>query len=135
MSEHHPYLQRCLELGAMAAAEGESPVGSLIVKDGTILGEAFEKSRQLKDITRHAEVLAVMDALARHGSCDGATLYTNVEPCILCSYVIRHHKIGKVVFSRYSGELGGAGSRYAILTAEDIVKWGKAPAVEVIADI
>ena len=47
------YMDRCLELAALAAAEGESPVGSVIVKDGQIIGEAYEKSRQLKDITRH----------------------------------------------------------------------------------
>ncbi|AWO02182.1 nucleoside deaminase [Chitinophaga alhagiae] len=129
MKEHAVYMQRCLELAAMAAAEGESPVGSVIVKEGRVLGEAFEKSRQLKDITRHAEVLAIMNAVEEHGSCEGAVLYTNAEPCILCSYVIRHHKIAAVVFSQYSGELGGAGSRYPILTAEDINAWSKPPQV------
>lgn len=131
MNEHHPYMQRCLELAAMAAAEGESPVGSVLVKDGIVLGEAFERSRQLKDITRHAEVLAIMDAVQKHGSCEGATLYTNVEPCILCSYVIRHHKLACVVLGKLSGELGGAGSRYPILTAGDITAWSNPPAVRI----
>ncbi|CAL1517477.1 deaminase [Chitinophaga sp. MM2321] len=131
MDKHHPYMQRCLELAAMAAAAGESPVGSIIVKDGMVLGEAFEKSKQLKDITRHAEVLAIMDALQRHDNCAGATLYSNVEPCILCSYVIRHHKIAEVVFSKHCGELGGTGPRFNLLTAPDIAAWGAAPVVTV----
>ena len=128
MDHHTPYMQRCLELAAQAAARGESPVGSLVVKDGIVLGEAFEQSRRLKDITRHAEVLAIMDALQKHGSCAGATLYTNVEPCILCSYVIRHHRLAEVVFAKASGELGGTG-QYGILIAADILSWGPPPVV------
>ncbi|WP_238386447.1 nucleoside deaminase [Chitinophaga rupis] len=128
MDIHAPFMQRCLELAARAAAEGESPVGSIIVKDGMILGEAYEKSKQLKDITRHAEVLAVLDALQRHGSCAGATLYSNVEPCALCAYVIRHHRISRVVFTQTCGQLGGT-ARFDVLTAHDITTWGPPPEV------
>ncbi len=129
MEKHQRYLQRCMELGAQAAAAGESPVGSILVKDGVIIGEAFEKSRQLKDVTRHAEVLSVMDAVEKHGSCAGATLYTNAEPCILCSYVIRHHKIAEVIFSKFCGELGGTGGKFNLLTTNDISTWAEAPVV------
>jgi tRNA(Arg) A34 adenosine deaminase TadA len=125
------YMDRCLELAALAAAEGESPVGSVIVKDGQIIGEAYEKSRQLKDITRHAEALAVIDAVKKNGSVAGATLYTNVEPCLLCSYVIRHHRIARVVYSKACGELGGTNPRFNLLTADDIKAWGSAPVVSV----
>ena len=128
------YMDRCLELAALAAAEGESPVGSVIVKDGQIIGEAYEKSRQLKDITRHAEALAVIDAVKKNGSVAGATLYTNVEPCLLCSYVIRHHRIARVVYSKACGELGGTNPRFNLLTADDIKAWGSAPVVSVYPD-
>ncbi|HEY1166341.1 MAG TPA: deaminase [Chitinophaga sp.] len=128
------YMDRCLELAALAAAEGESPVGSVIVKDGQIIGEAYEKSRQLKDITRHAEALAVIDAVKKNGSVAGATLYTNVEPCLLCSYVIRHHRIARVVYSKACGELGGTNPRFNLLTADDIAVWGTAPVVNVYQD-
>jgi tRNA(Arg) A34 adenosine deaminase TadA len=128
MSDHEPYMQRCLELAGQAAAKGESPVGCVIVKDGIIIGEAFEQSRLLKDITRHAETLAILNAVNDHGNCEGAVLYSNVEPCILCSYVIRHHKIKQVVFSKACGELGGTTPRFPILTAE-IGAWAKAPMV------
>jgi len=131
MDKHFFYMKRCLELAALAASKGESAVGSLLVKDGDIIGEAFEKSKQLKDITRHAETLAILDAVEKHGSCAGATLYTNVEPCILCSYVIRHHQIAEVVFHQRSGELGGACSHYRILSANDIGCWGEAPVITV----
>ncbi|WP_298740042.1 nucleoside deaminase [uncultured Chitinophaga sp.] len=125
------YMDRCLELAAMAAAAGESAVGCVIVKDGQIIGEAYEKSRQLKDITRHAEALAVIDAVQKTGSCAGATLYTNVEPCLLCSYVIRHHRIARVVYGKACGELGGTHPPFNLLTTDDITAWGSAPLVTV----
>ena len=126
------YMERCLALAQKAAEEGESPVGSIIVKDGVIIGEAYEKSRQLKDITRHAEVLAVLDALQKGNDLAGATLYSNVEPCILCSYVLRHHRIGRVVFVRKAGELGGTREPFNVLTASTFRSWGHAPSVEVM---
>lgn len=129
MEEDQQYMERCLELAAMAASEGESPVGSIIVRDGIVLGEGIEKSKQLKDVTRHAEVMAVLDAVSKHGNCAGATLYTNVEPCMLCSYVIRHHQLARVVFSKLCGELGGTNPQFNLLTTNDISKWGSAPEV------
>jgi tRNA(adenine34) deaminase len=130
MDIHSAYMKRCFELAALAAAEGESPVGSVVVKDGIVLGEASEKSKQLKDITRHAEVLAMLDALNKYGTCAGATLYSNVEPCILCSYFIRHHRVAEVVFSKPGGELGGASSQYNLLSA-NISSWGEVPLITV----
>ena len=130
MDHHHQrFLQRCLELAELAAREGESPVGSVIVKDGVIIGEAYEKSRQLKDITRHAETLAIVDARQRGANLEGATMYTNVEPCILCSYVIRHHRLAEVVFVKHSGELGGTVEPFNVLTTPHFTSWGPPPAV------
>jgi tRNA(Arg) A34 adenosine deaminase TadA len=128
MDEYESYMQRCYQLAEQAAAQGESPVGCVVVKDGVVIGEAYEQSRQLNDITRHAETIAILNAVRDYGSCEGAVLYTNVEPCILCSYVIRHHKIQMVVFSRHSGELGGTGTRFPILIAE-IKSWVNVPVV------
>ena len=129
MEDHQFYLNRCMELAQQAASAGESAVGSVVVKDGVIIGEGFEQSRRLKDVTRHAEVVAILDALQNNGSCEGATLYSNVEPCILCSYVTRHYKIAQVVFSKYCGELGGTAEPFNILTTDKIKTWGDAPKI------
>jgi tRNA(Arg) A34 adenosine deaminase TadA len=129
MSIHTTFLSRCNELAQLAKTEGESAVGSVIVLDGIIIGEGSEKSRQQHDVTRHAEVVAILDAVAKNGNCKGATLYTNVEPCMLCSYVIRHHQIATVVFSKHSGELGGTNPLFNLLTTDKITKWTKAPEV------
>lgn len=73
--DHGKFMKRCFELAETSRSQGESPVGSIIVKDGTVIGEGTEKSKQLKDITRHAEVVAVLDALQKGNHPDGATLY------------------------------------------------------------
>ena len=119
-------------LAKRAAAEGESPVGSVLVKDGQIIGEGYEKSRQLKDITRHAEVVAILDAVQNAGDISGSVLYSNVEPCILCSYAIRHYKIAAVVFVKYSGELGGTRAPFNILTTTELHSWSQPPTVTVL---
>ncbi|MEJ1242303.1 nucleoside deaminase [Chryseolinea sp. T2] len=129
MTSHAAYLSRCLELAQIAREEGESPVGSVVVLNDEIIGEGSEKSRQQNDVTRHAEVVAILNAVATNGHCKGATLYTNMEPCILCSYVIRHHQIATVVFSKHSGELGGTNPRFNILTTDMMSKWTKPPEV------
>jgi len=131
MDTHSQYMNRCFELAEKARAEGESPVGSVIVKDGTIIGEGYEMSRQLKDITRHAEMMAILDAIKRSNNLEGSTIYSNVEPCILCSYAVRHYKIAEVVYVKSAGELGGTNPPYNILTAGDIKAWGKPPKVMV----
>jgi len=132
MTEHNKYLERCQQLAEIAAAAGESAVGSVVVLDGKIIGEGSEKSRQMKDVTRHAEVVAILDAVEKYGHCRGSILYSNVEPCILCSYVVRHHQISKVVFSKLCGELGGTTPAFNILTTDQISVWTKAPLIEII---
>lgn len=131
MSEESKYLDRCMELAEVAISEGETGVGCVLVLDGQIIGEGSEKSRQLKDITRHAEVVAILDAVTRYGHCRGATLYSNMEPCILCSYVIRHHQILKVVFVNYCGELGGTNPKFDILTTDEIKSWTTPPTINI----
>src|ERR1700759_798903 len=127
MDEHRFYLEKCLELAKQAAKQGESPVGSLLVKDGMVIGEAYEKSKQLKDISRHAEMLAILNALRHTNDLSRSILYSNVEPCILCSYAIRHHKIRTVVFMKYAGELGGTNPQFNLLTSDSFRSWGPPP--------
>lgn len=129
MNAHQRFIDRCFELAQMAAAEGESPVGSVVVKDGKIIGEGYEKSRQLKDITRHAEIVAILDAINNKADIADAILYSNVEPCILCSYAIRHYKISTVVFAKQSGESGGTRAPFNVLTTTELSLWGPPPNV------
>ena len=123
-------LARCQALARMAADRQESPVGSVIVVAGTIIGEGIEAAREKRDITAHAEVEAVRAAIGTHGTdLSLATLYTTHEPCLLCSYVIRHHHIARVVIQHAVAHVGGVTSTYPILTAKDVQVWGAPPLV------
>lgn len=126
----HLFMQRCEALADLAAQRQESPVGSVVVLDGQIIGEGIEAGKAKQDITCHAEVEAIREAVKKHGKdLSAATLYTTHEPCILCSYVIRHHRIGRVVMQHAVAHIGGVSSAYPILTAKDIPIWGEPPVV------
>lgn len=122
------FMQRCLALARRALAAGDVPVGAIVVRDGTIVGEGHEQTRARLDPAAHAEVEALRDACHRLGAIalDGATLYTTVEPCVLCAYAARATHIARVVYGTPAGTLGGATGPYPILThAADIA--GHAP--------
>jgi tRNA(adenine34) deaminase len=135
MSTHETYMQRCLALGRAALAAGEVPVGSLVVRGEEILGEGHEGLKALLDPSAHAEVQAIRAACQRAGSVDlaGCTLYSTVEPCVLCAYVLRRAGISRVVYGVPAGQAGGVTSRYDILTDTDLTGWLAPP--EIIAGV
>jgi tRNA(adenine34) deaminase len=135
MKIHETYMRRCLELGRAALEAGETPVGALIVRGEAVLGEGQEGSRALLDPSAHAEVQAVRAACRNLGSVDlsGSTLYTTVEPCVLCAYVVRRAGVSRVVYGVPAGELGGSTSRYAILEDPELTGWP--PPLEIVAGI
>lgn len=127
------FIKHCEALAAVAAQRQESPVGAVVVLEDQIIGEGIEAAKAKQDITCHAEVEAIREAVKKHGKdLSAATLYTTHEPCILCSYVIRHHRIGRVVIQHTVAQIGGATSAYPILTAKDIPIWGEPPVVEIL---
>ena len=119
------------ELAAEAGRAGNSAVGTIVTQGERVLAEAKEETPKGPDPFAHAELVAVRQAMAAAGRrhLPGATLYTNVEPCFLCSYAIREARIGRIVIGRPTPEIGGVSSRYPLLTANDIERWGRAPEV------
>jgi len=128
---HEFYMKSCIDLAMTAKGRGDSPVGSVVVQDGVIIAEGIEGGKTKKDITFHAEIEAIREANIITGSSDlsDCILYTTHEPCIMCSYVIRHAKIQTVVFGIPVVETGGAHSFYPILTDTKIKIWGKPPRI------
>ena len=109
-------MRRCLEIGAAAAARREMPFGAVIAHDGQEISAEANGVREARDVTRHAEVCAIVSAQRKldKAALDGCTLYSNVEPCAFCSYAIRESRIGRVVFALASPVMGGA-SRWDVL--------------------
>ena len=128
---HEFYMRACIDLALIAKARGDSPVGSVVVQDGVIIAEGIEGGKTKKDITFHAEIEAIREANIITGNADlsDCILYTTHEPCIMCSYVIRHAKIQGVVFGISVVEVGGVHSFYPILSDTKIKKWGKPPRI------
>jgi tRNA(adenine34) deaminase len=109
-------MRRCFELAMKSAQQGEYPYGAVIVHQGKIVAESTNRVAHERDVTRHAEVVAISKAQKAIGSTtlDDCTIYANVEPCAFCSYAIRETRIGKVVYATSSPIMGGM-SRWNIL--------------------
>jgi tRNA(adenine34) deaminase len=109
-------MRRCFELARAAAQRKELPFGSVIARGGEEISAAANGVREARDVTRHAEVCAIISAQRElgHASLDGCTLYTNMEPCAFCSYAIRETRIARVVFALASPIMGGS-SRWDVL--------------------
>lgn len=126
-------MQVCQALAEMALKNGESPVGSIITFEDRIIGKGIESGKSTNDITNHAEISAIKDAI-NNGYLNvlhKATMFSTHEPCIMCSYLIRHHKIPRIIYSNAVPFIGGATSKFNILSTEDVPKWGKKPIIEV----
>ena len=102
-------MQRCIRLSQAAIDLGELPFAALICIGNHVVVESTNQVLQEADVTRHAELIAVSQAQKILGRKDLAdcTLYTNVEPCPMCSFAIRETRIGRVVFSIRSPKMGG----------------------------
>lgn len=119
-AQHERYMRRCIQLARQALASGDSPVGSLIVDGVEVLSEGVEAVRARHDATAHAEVEAIRTACATQRSRDlsGCTLYTSVEPCIMCAYAIRLARISVVVCGARGGDGAQAINGHIVLTDE-----------------
>ena len=115
-------MRRCIDLARRAIESGDSPVGSVIVDGDELVSEGVESVRARHDATAHAEMEALRAAFARRHSRDltGCTLYTSVEPCIMCAYAIRLARISIVVCGARGGDEGHAVSGHVVLTDERV---------------
>jgi tRNA(adenine34) deaminase len=116
-----PPLTRCIELSRQATSQGENPFACVICHDGQVVAEATTRARRDADVTRHAEIIAISEAQRTLGTknLSKCTLYSNVEPCAMCSFCIRETGIGRVVYSIPSPIMGGR-SKWNILGDVDI---------------
>ena len=110
---------------------GEVPVGAVVADENGIIGEGVECTRALVDPAAHAEVRAVQAACRaqRTTVLTGVTLYSTVEPCVLCGYAARSVGVAAVVYGVPAGRLGASTSGYALLTDPSISGWGTPPRI------
>ncbi|CUS42905.1 tRNA-specific adenosine-34 deaminase [hydrothermal vent metagenome] len=95
-----------------AFAAGEVPVGAVVVLDGVVIGAGFNCPITTLDPSAHAEMVALRDAAKRIGNyrVTDATLYVTVEPCTMCSGLLIHSRIGRLVYGATEPKAGAVES-------------------------
>jgi tRNA(adenine34) deaminase len=106
------WMAAALALAEAAQAQGEVPVGAVVVLDGEIIGRGYNQPISAHDPTAHAEIVALREAAARLrnyrlGGCD---LYVTLEPCVMCAGAIMHARIRQVYYGAADPKTGACGS-------------------------
>ena len=107
-------MREALAEAAQAAAEGETPVGAVLVKDGRILARAHNLRERTGDPTAHAEMLCMRQAAEALGTwrLTGCTLVVTLEPCPMCAGAMVMSRLGRCVYGAADPAQGCCGSVY-----------------------
>ncbi len=118
--EDRRFMRHALELADKAEGEGEVPIGAVVVLDGEIIGEGWNRPIASNDPTAHAEVMALRDAGRRveNYRLPETTLYVTLEPCPMCAGAIVHSRVKRVVFGAQDPKGGAAGSVFDLLPSD-----------------
>ncbi len=116
-SKDEVIMSRALELARMAQAQGDIPVGAVIVRNGVIIAESFNEKEFSHSATYHAEILAIERAskLLKSWRLTDCTLYVTLEPCVMCAGAIIQARLERVVFGCTDLKAGGI-SLFSILS-------------------
>jgi tRNA(adenine34) deaminase len=107
-AEDAKWMQRALQEAQIAFDEGEIPVGAIVVQNGQIIGRGHNQTERLKDVTAHAEIIALTAAFNHIGAkyLPDATLYVTLEPCHMCAGALYWSKIGRIVIGGHDEKHG-----------------------------
>jgi len=117
-SAHDMWMAEALLMAEEALASNEVPVGCVFVKKGTIIAKARNRTNELRNATRHAELEAIDEILSDPRLANGVdkyplrdtALYVTVEPCIMCASALRQLGIQEVFYGCDNDRFGGCGS-------------------------
>ncbi len=106
------FMNMALELARQSAAEGEVPVGAVVVRDGEIIGRGRNRRESYGNALAHAELEAINEACRRLGGWQlvGCTLYVTLEPCPMCAGAIINSRIERLVQGAMNPKAGSCGS-------------------------
>jgi len=116
MSIDKQFMQHAIELAKRAEQQGEVPVGAIIVKEGEIVAEGWNRPIANHDPTAHAEIEVIRAASKRLDNyrLPGTTLYVTLEPCLMCMGAITHARVERVVYGAKDHRAGAVESVYTI---------------------
>jgi tRNA(adenine34) deaminase len=109
-------MDQALELARAAAANGDVPVGAVVLCDGEVVAARRNERELLRDPTAHAEVLALRDAATSLGRwrLEDCTLVVTLEPCLMCAGALLNARIGKLVYGAADLKAGATASLYNV---------------------
>ena len=95
------FMAEALAEARLAGAEGEVPIGAVLVADGRIAGRGRNARERLRDPTAHAEILALQDAARALGRwrLTGSTMYATLEPCPMCAGALVNARVDRLVYA------------------------------------
>ncbi len=110
------FMEAALAQAALAGAQGEVPVGAVVVCDGTIVGRGHNAPIRLHDPAAHAEIIALREAgrALKSYRMTGATIYVTLEPCVMCVGAMVHARVAACKFGARDEKAGALGSVYDI---------------------
>ena len=113
-------MREALRLARQAAAGGEVPVGAVVAMGGAIVGRGRNASIARQDPTAHAEILALREAAERVGNyrLEGATLYSTLEPCVMCAGALVTARVATLVFGARDLRFGGVRSKFQVADSD-----------------
>ena len=116
------WMRRALNLAERAQADGEVPVGAVMVKDDECIGEGWNQPISTRDPSAHAEITALRAAAGRTENyrLPGTTLYVTLEPCAMCAGAIILARVSRLVYATADPRSGAAGSVFNILQSEQL---------------
>ena len=112
------FMRVALELAKLCDAEGDVPIGAVVVDgDGFLIGRGRNQRQELGDPLAHAEILALQDAARHTGSwrLDDCSLYVTIEPCAMCAGAVLNARIKRLVFGADEPKTGAVGSVFDII--------------------
>ena len=110
------FMDEALAEARLAGAEGEVPIGAVVVVDGRIVGRGRNARERRQDPTAHAEVLAIQEAARALGRwrLAGATVYATLEPCPMCAGALVNARVDRLVYAVEDPKAGAAGTLFDI---------------------
>ena len=120
------YMKMALLEAENALAQGEVPVGAVIVMDNQIIARGYNLTQTLQDVTAHAEMQAITAAANHIGAkyLKECTLYVTLEPCVMCAGAIAWAQLGRLVYGATDEKKGYSKVNYPLLHPKTEVRSG-----------
>ena len=113
-------MRRALELAEAAGSEGEAPVGAVVARDGTLIGEGWNRPISSGDPTWHAEMEALRRAAVHEKNyrLPHTTLYVTLEPCVMCAGALINARVERIVFAARDLRFGAVRSKFRLADSD-----------------